>query len=119
MAMPIRRTKKTKDKPGPKQSVSDTKRELAMQARATGKKVGPKARAQRLAAKGLGKTIKKEDKAAAKRGGLKPAGPGRVVRATDRDKAKAAGVTIRTSTPYNRITRIDMSKKPIGKAAKR
>jgi hypothetical protein len=90
-----------------------------MQARATGKKVGPKARAQRLAAKQYGKSIKKQEKAAAKRGGSKPAGPGYVSKATDRDKAKAAGVTIRTSTPYNRITRIDMSKKPIGKAAKR
>lgn len=119
MGMPIRRTKKTKDKPGPRQSVSDTKRELAMQARGTGKKVGPKATAQRLAAKGLGKTIKKEDKAAAKRGGLKPAGPGRKSEVSDKDKAKAAGTSIRVSTPYNRITRIDMSKKPIKKRAKR
>jgi hypothetical protein len=119
MGMPIRKTKKTTDKPGPKQSVSDTKRELAMQARATGKKVGPKATAQRMAAKQYGKSIKKQDKAAAKRGGSKPAGPGYVSKATDKDKAKAAGVSIRVSTPYNRIKRIDMSKKPIGKAAKR
>ena len=114
MAMPIRKTKKTKDGK-PKQSVSDTKRELAMQARATGKKVGPKARAQRLAAKGLGKTIKKEDKAAAKRGGLKPAGPGYKSKGTDRAPI-ALGIRVRRP---NKITRIDMSKKPIEKRAKR
>ena len=115
MAMPIRKTKKTKDGK-PKQSVSDTKRELAMQARATGKKVGPKGRAQRLAAKGLGKTTKKQDKAAAKRGGLKPEGSGNTPKATGR---APIAVNIRTSTPYNRIKRIDMSKKPIKKRAKR
>jgi hypothetical protein len=119
MGMPIRKTKKTTDKPGPKQSVSETKRELAMQNRSTGKKIGPKARAQRLAAKGLGKSVKYQEKAAAKRGGSKSAGPGYVSKATDKDKAKAAGTSIRVSTPYNRITRIDMSKKPIKQRAKR
>jgi hypothetical protein len=112
MAMPIRKTKKTTDKPGPKQSVSDTKRELAMQARGTGKKVGPKARAQRLAAKQYGKTIKKQEVAAMKRGGTKPEKAGvKKVEASDKLKKKAAGTSIRTSTPYNRIKYINMSKK--------
>ena len=111
MAMPIRKTKKTTDKPGPKQSVSETKRELAMQARGTGKKVGPKARAQRLAAKQYGKTEKKRDVAMAKRGGSKPATSGvKRIEASDKLKKKAAGTSIRTSTPYNRIKYINMSK---------
>ena len=112
MAMPIRRTKKTDEKPGPKQSVSETKRELAMQARATGKKVGPKARAGRMAAKQYGKTIKKQEIAARKRGGTKPQKAGvKKVEASDKLKKQAAGVTIRKSTPYNRIKYIDMTKK--------
>jgi hypothetical protein len=116
MAMPIRRTKKTDEKPGPKQSVSDTKRELAMQARGSGKnagkRVGPKARAQRLAAKQYGKSIKKQEVAAAKRGGTKPEKAGvKKVEASDKLKKKAAGTSIRTSTPYNRIKYINMSKK--------
>ena len=49
-------------------SASMTKRELAMQNRGTGKKVGPKATAQRMAAKRVGKTTKKQELAMAKRG---------------------------------------------------
>lgn len=54
-------------------TASEAKRELAMQARGTGKKVGAKATAQRIAAKRFGKTEKKREVAAAKRGGTKPA----------------------------------------------
>ena len=53
-------------------SAAMVKRELAMQARGTGKnagkKVGPKATAQRIAAKRVGKTTKKQELAMAKRG---------------------------------------------------
>ena len=49
-------------------SASESKRELAMQKRGTGKKVGPKAAAQRVAAKRVGKSIKKQELAMAKRG---------------------------------------------------
>lgn len=112
MAMPIRKTKKTTDKPGPKQSVSETKRELAMQARGTGKKVGPKARAQRLAAKQYGKSTKKQEVAMAKRGGTKPEKAGvKRVEASDKLKKQAAGTSIRVKSPRNRITYINMSKK--------
>ena len=112
--MPIRKTKKTKDAK-PKQSVSDTKRELAMQNRATGKRVGPKATVQRMTAKQHGKSVKYQEKAAAKRGGTKPAGPGYESKGTDRAPI-ALGIRVRRP---NKITHIDMSKKPIKKRAKR
>ena len=69
MAMPTRKYVK---KTAPKFTTSDARRELAMQARGTGKKVGPKARARRLLAKTQGKTMAKAETAAAKRGGLMP-----------------------------------------------
>lgn len=59
--------------PKAKISTSEAKRELAMQNRGTGKKVGAKATAQRITAKKFGKTEKKREVAAAKRGGTKPA----------------------------------------------
>lgn len=112
MGMPIRKTKKTDEKPGPKQSVSDTKRELAMQARGTGKKVGPKARAQRLAAKQYGKSTKKQEVAMSKRESAKPRKAGvKPVSASDKLKKQAAGASIRVKSPRNRITYINMSKK--------
>lgn len=49
-------------------SASMVKQELAAQNRGTGKKVGPKARSQRVTAKRVGKSVKKQELAMAKRG---------------------------------------------------
>ena len=54
-------------------SASMVKQELAAQNRGTGKKIGPKAREQRMSAKRVGKTIKRQETAMQKRGGTKPA----------------------------------------------
>jgi hypothetical protein len=71
MAMPIRNTKKIKK--DPMTSTSEAKRERTAQDRSTGKKIGPKAYAQRVMAKRAGKTTKKQELAASRRGGTKSA----------------------------------------------
>lgn len=104
MAMPIKKIEKIKK--DPMTSVSEAKRERAAQNRSTDKKIGPKAYAQRVMAKRAGKTTKKQELAASRRGGTKSAD----VKGKGYKPTKSTPVSI-TVANKKKTTRINMNPK--------